>query len=106
MRISLVILVLFKHKFVTIYITKKEKTMKKILALSAILALFTGCTELNLPKPQMSQDSDSEYLDCYKLYPEENDDKDKKNYMKRFGCLNENGAKRSEEMHKSTIKHW
>lgn len=26
--------------------------MKKILALSAILALFTGCTELNLPKPQ------------------------------------------------------
>ncbi|KAF0590040.1 hypothetical protein CINF_0625 [Candidatus Campylobacter infans] len=85
--------------------------MKKILALSAIIALFTGCTELNLPKPQMSQSaktsgSDSEYLDCYKLYPEENDDKDKKNYMKRFGCLNENGAKRSEEMHKSTIKHW
>lgn len=55
MRISLVILVLFKHKFVTIYITKKEKTMKKILALSAILALFTGCTELSLPKPQTQE---------------------------------------------------
>lgn len=65
--------------------------MKKILALSAIIALFTGCTELNLPKPQMSQSaktsgSDSEYLDCYKLYPEENDDKDKNNYLNRFEC--------------------
>lgn len=65
--------------------------MKKILALSAILALFTGCTELNLPKPQMSQsaktsDSNSEYLDCDKLYPEENDDKDKNNYLNRFEC--------------------
>ncbi len=63
--------------------------MKKILALSAILALFTGCTELNLPKPQMSQSanaSNSKYLDCNKLYPPENDDKDKNNYLNRFEC--------------------
>lgn len=40
--------------------------MKKILALSAILALFTGCTELNLPQTQAQTQkaaSDDEWCD-------------------------------------------
>lgn len=48
--------------------------MKKILVLSAILALFTGCTELNLPKPQTQTQkvADDEWCDLECQVKEQN----------------------------------
>lgn len=69
--------------------------MKKVLAFSAMIALFTGCTELNLPKPQTqantntSNNNDNKYVDCDKLYPPENDDKVKNNFLNRYECQTE-----------------
>lgn len=64
--------------------------MKKVLAFSAMIALFTGCTELNLPKPQTNTSNVSnnvnKYAECEKLYPPENDDKVKNNYLNRYEC--------------------